>query len=78
MWTVRSYLGKQQYKVETIALADDIEDANGSDILDFWQAQEAARAFRPGARTLGVYTVKQAVVAYIEHLGDKPSAYDAK
>jgi len=33
---VRRYLGDQDYKVETIATADDVEDANGVDVLDFW------------------------------------------
>jgi hypothetical protein len=40
VWVVRRYLGNQGYKVETIALADDREEANGIDVLDFWQAQE--------------------------------------
>ena len=35
-WVVRRYLGDQDYKVETIATADDVEDANGVDVLDFW------------------------------------------
>jgi integrase len=79
VWVVRRYLGDQAYKVETIAIADDTEDADGKTILDFWQAQEAARNSRPTAsRRLGAYTVKDAIDAYIEHLGDKPSAYDAK
>ena len=33
---MRRYLGDQDYKVETIATADDVEDANGVDVLDFW------------------------------------------
>jgi integrase len=76
VWVVRRYIGKQQYAVETFAITDDREEANGTTVLDFWQAQEVARGHRPGIR--GVYTVKQAIAAYIEHLGDKPSAYDAK
>lgn len=77
-WVVRRYLGGQAYKVETIAQADDVEDANGSTILDFWQAQEAARSMRQGTRRLGAYTVKDAVTDYLEHLDDKASAYDAE
>ncbi len=49
MWVVRLYVGDQQYKTETIGHADDTEDANGSDVFNFWQAQEEARKFRPGA-----------------------------
>ena len=71
-WCIRQYQGEQKYKVETVAIADDREDANGETVLDFWQAQEAARSFRP--RKIGAYTVKQAIAAYIDHLGDKPSA----
>jgi integrase len=78
VWVVRQYQGDQQYKLETIAQADDTEDANGIDILDFWQAQEAARKFRLGARKIGAYTVKDAVRDYLEYLGDKPSYNDAK
>jgi hypothetical protein len=48
VWVVRRYLGERAYKVETIALADDTEDADGTEILDFWQAQEAARNMRQG------------------------------
>lgn len=76
VWVVRRYIGKQQYAVETFAIADDREDANGTTVLDFWQAQEVARGYRPGAR--GAYTVRQAIAAYLEHLGDRPSGYDAK
>jgi integrase len=75
-WVVRRYIGNQQYAVETFAIADDREDANGTTVLDFWQAQEVARGLRP--RKIGAYTVREAVAAYIEHLGAKPSAYDAK
>ena len=60
VWVVRRYLGNQNYQLETIAEADDVLDANGKDVLDFWQAQEVARKLRPGARR-GAYTVKDAV-----------------
>ena len=69
VWVVRRYIGKQQYAVETFAITDDREDANGATVLDFWQAQEVARGHRPGIR--GAYTVRHAIAAYIEHLGDR-------
>ena len=78
VWVVRRYIGDQQYKVETIAIADDSEDANGVDVFDFWQAQEAARSMRPGARKVGAYTVKDAVTDYLRFIDGKPSARDAK
>ena len=48
VWVIRRYIGGQSYNETTVAQADDREDANGSEILDFWQAQELARAMRPG------------------------------
>jgi hypothetical protein len=70
---------KSGLQVETIALADDREEANGIDVLDFWQAQEAARSMRPGAalRATG-YTVKDAVADYLIHLEGRSSWKDTK
>jgi integrase len=78
VWVVRRYCGGQRYKVESIALADDIENANGVEVLDFWQAQTLAREMRtPGARGAGGYTVGQAVADYLaEHLEGRASYYD--
>jgi len=75
VWVIRRYLGQQTYQLETIAEADDIQDANGLEILDFWQAQEIARRVRPRR---GIYTVKHAVDAYVERLEGRPSGYDTK
>ena len=63
-WVVRRAAGSQ-YKVETIGSADDIEDANGDTVLDFWQAQEIARGKRA---YVGPYRVRDAVEHYLEHL----------
>jgi integrase len=63
MWVARKYLGDRTYKLTTIALADDIEDADGVHVHSFWQAQEIARNLRT-ARS-GPYTVKQAVDDYL-------------
>ena len=75
VWVIRRYLGQQTYQLETIAEADDIQDSNGLEILDFWQAQEIARRVRPRR---GIYTVKHAVDAYVERLEGRPSGYDTK
>lgn len=65
-WVVRRYVGDQAYKVETIAASDDIEDANEVEVLDFWQAQAAARNMRPGsAPNVKGYTVADAVRDYL-------------
>jgi integrase len=70
-WVVRLYVGERNYRVETVAEADDRLDANGGTILDFWQAQDKARelhakqqnaATEPAAAAL---TVRQAAEAYI-------------
>ena len=64
-------------KLETIAQADDIQDANGADILDFWQAQEAARNLRSiPASKVGGYTVADAAAVYLESLEGKASYTD--
>ena len=39
VWVVRRYLGGQNYSMHTIAEADDVLDADGEDVLDFWQAR---------------------------------------
>src|SRR4029453_1048028 len=76
VWVVRRYLGDEKDSVESIAIADDKEDANGVEILDFFQAQDAARSLRaPAARHAGAYTVKDAVDAYVESLDGRPSAF---
>jgi integrase len=77
VWVVRRYLGNQNYQLETIAETDDLLDADGKSVLDFWQAQEVARKLRTGMRR-GAYTVKDAVVAYLDRLEGRPSWHDTK
>jgi hypothetical protein len=75
MWVARRYLGGQTYKLTTIALADDIEDADGAHDLSFWQAQDLARNMRTPRS--GPYTVKQAVDDYLNgKLSDRASYRD--
>lgn len=42
-WVLRRCVGGKKYVVETIAAADDFSDANGGDVLSFFQAQQRAR-----------------------------------
>ena len=77
VWVVRRYLGGQNYSMHTIAEADDVLDADGKDVLDFWQAQEAARNLRQRTR-LGPYTVADAVRDYIDRLEGRASWQDTK
>ena len=83
-WVVRRYIGDQQYKVETIAVADDILDA-AEDIsdalrtgtLNFWQAQEQAREIAGKKSYVGPYRVLDAVTAYRKTLEGRGSEYDS-
>jgi integrase len=78
-WVVRRYIGEQQYEVEAFASADDKEDANGVEILDYWQAQDHARGLRQrSSRSADGFTVKDAINLYLEYLDGKPSARDTK
>lgn len=74
-WVARYYVGNQAYVVETIATADDFSAANGVDVLDFRQAQEAARMRRDtrvhAATGRAPFTVADAIRLHIEGLEAK-------
>lgn len=42
-WSVKLALQSGQYALRKVGSADDYEDANGADVLTFWEAQERAR-----------------------------------
>lgn len=72
-WVVRRYVGDEQYTVEALGTADDSQDADGTSILTFHQAQVLARgraadmAVQEREAALGPSpTVKDAVDAYVE------------
>jgi integrase len=90
-WVVRWYVGDQDYKTETIANADDVADADGVAILNFAQAQQAAREMRSRAARIaagipidtGPYTVKQCINEYLAWMeqhrkGAKDARYRAE
>ena len=61
------YAGGGQYHVRNIGIADDIADADGVTVLDFWQAQEKARGIRgDNADVPARYTVRQAIADYVQ------------
>lgn len=79
-WVVRAYLGKQAYRVENIATADDRGEPDGHAVLSFSQAQARARARMveisrqaAGLPThTGPYTVAEAAddyIVWLEHEG---------
>ena len=90
----RGYLGDGDYRVETIAQADDKTDANGVDILTFKDAQARARklyddhqraskaeqAAEAEPKPEKPYTVADAIAAYLAFLAKKPkgSVRDAR
>ncbi len=83
-WVVRLYDGSQAYTVETIAIADDLSDANEATVLSFDQAQRRARELRDerdrsAAGKHGPLTVGDVMKSYVQYLEDegKPLA-DAK
>jgi integrase len=43
-WWARHYTGNQTYDIESIGIADDLSDADGVAVLDYWQAVNKARA----------------------------------
>jgi integrase len=49
-WVVRAADGKGGNWTQAFAVADDFEDANGTDVLSFWQAQDRARVLARGGR----------------------------
>jgi integrase len=83
-WWARHYIGEQRYDVEPVGIADDLSDADGVAILDYWQAVEAARKrmverAHGAAGKTGPLTVAAAMDAYLEYLDNHTkSGYDAR
>jgi integrase len=67
-WIVRRYLGKQKYDEQAIGIADDLSDADGVKVLDYWQAVDIARGTDAKHAARKPYTVADAVKAYLEYL----------
>jgi integrase len=72
-WVARFYLGGERYAECVLAAADDALPADGLRVLDFRQAQDAARAWfvQQGRKAAGVddlseaYTVEQCLIDYL-------------
>jgi integrase len=68
-WVVRHYVGEQAYRVSKIGMADDVSDADGVKVFDFYQAQTKAREHVIADRTNGgPLTVAKAMEAYCDWL----------
>jgi integrase len=78
-WVGRRRSPDGGYETWSIALADDVVDANGDTVLSFDQAQEILRTEQPTKRKqVGSYTVKHAIADYLAYLDGKPAAKDVK
>jgi integrase len=82
-WIGRRYRGGGCYNTVALGLADDLTDADGSKVFDFWQAQGAARQWAEKQRLIdegmvrgGPYTVSDAVRDYLDavHAEKGPAA----
>jgi integrase len=68
-WCLRRYKGKGVYEVTGLGVADDLSDANGVTFLDFYQAQDKARAQSGSLKVaIGPYTVAAACDDYLAFL----------
>jgi integrase len=63
-WLARTYIGRKRYRVAPLGLADDFQDADGSRVLTFAEAQRAALAAAPAAGKGGL-TVAEAIATYL-------------
>jgi integrase len=70
-WVVRRYAGEQSYITDTIGTADDIIEADGIHVLNFWQAQERARTAGAAMVYVGSVRVADVFQDYLSHLGDR-------
>jgi integrase len=87
-WVARRYIGEDgrvgakgsPYRITTLGLADDYEDADGERVLSFAQAQEKARKrAAPSAVPSEAMSVGDALEAYLSHLEkDSTSVGDAR
>jgi hypothetical protein len=64
-WVVRAADGKGGNWTQAFAVADDFEDANGTEVLNFWQAQDRARVLARGGRDADEDSGKPVTVAQV-------------
>jgi integrase len=72
-WVFRQSDGKGGFQTKAIGSADDFDEANGEDILDFWQAQEKIKSLAQpdGVRKISPLKVSEAFDRYIPKLRAK-------
>jgi integrase len=72
-WVFRQSDGNGGFQTKAIGSADDFDEANGEDVLDFWQAQETIKSLAQpdGVRKSSPLTVSEAFDRYIPKLRAK-------
>jgi integrase len=72
-WVFRQSDGKGGFQTKAIGSADDFDEANGEDILDFWQAQDKIKSLAQpdGVRKTSPLKVSEAFDRYIPKLRAK-------
>ena len=76
-WVARVYSGDRSYRLEVIGWADDAVEADGVQVLTFWQAVAKAQALTTPVAT-GPFTVARAVEDYLRHLEGRRSYRDTQ
>lgn len=77
VWVMRTYDGTK-YKVEAIGQPDDLLEADGANVLNWWQAVEKARgivAQKSGDEPKPVYTVGAALDDYLAQAKERQKSY---
>lgn len=76
-WVARTYSGDRSYHLEVLGWADDTVEADGVQVLTFWQAVKKAQSLTAPVPT-GPYTVADAVSDYLRHLEGRRSYRDTQ
>jgi len=63
-WVMRIADGRRGNWIRAIGMADDFEEADGTNVLDFWQAQDKARTLARGGKPAERVTIQQVLDRY--------------
>ena len=79
-WLAKASLDGKKYAMKSLGQADDTQDANGVDILNYFQAQEAAKKFATDYKMAqgilsGPLTVEEAAKHYLEWFKEHRKSY---
>jgi integrase len=81
-WLLRSYVGAGRYQEMTLGTADDVQDADGGEVLSYSQAQARARSLaaarRKGEAADGPFTVADAMHDYLAWIEQHRKATTAR